>query len=270
MSEFVTDTCTYTKEEIDACKETRRLLLLQGMEVGKISPRELLICTINCKLDPNKSALKYTKWLQSLSEFGISTFDDVWDGLGRDGSGSEWYTIAPLFNAYCGSGVDKQNRRVMWVKARHTTTEEELLQIKAGIIYFSAIHADFISLRNGITFVIDTSSADITQRVGNEAKMQRAKQSFPLRPQKILILGAGYVKRIIINGIIGIASLFTSDKVIERVTFAVNDDVYANISVENVPVYYGGGGGGIDTNEQLVDFVRRRLKAFPVLPDELL
>ena len=45
----------------------------------------------------------------------------------------------------------------MWIRSRPTTKDEERDAVRCGVIYFTAIHADLTSMREGITFVIDTT-----------------------------------------------------------------------------------------------------------------
>ena len=53
---------------------------------------------------------------------------------------------------------------------------------------------DLVSLRNGITLVIDTSNAP-KKKVGNERKLQVAWQNYPTRPQHIFIMGTSALTR---------------------------------------------------------------------------
>ena len=64
-----------------------------------------------------------------------------------------------------------------------------------------------------MTFVLDTENNNFEASHGNEAKMQRIWQCMPLRPQRIFILGANMVKRVLINAALALASLFTNEKV---------------------------------------------------------
>ena len=57
------------------------------------------------------------------------------------------------------------------------------------------MHSGFKEMREGITFIIDTTGDSMTQRMGNEQKLQKTYQAFPLRPQALFIAGAGFVKR---------------------------------------------------------------------------
>ena len=103
--------------------------------------------------------------------------------------------------------------------------------------------------------------------VGNESKMQKVYQSIPLRPQRIFILGAGFVKRLVINTLLSIASLFTSEKVVDRIRFAEMEEVKEEVDDENLPVYVGGGGGGLQSHEDLVKWVRSRINSIYRIPD---
>jgi len=270
MSGFISD---WTAEEVAAVKETKRLLLAHAkFDQNFLSDREIFLSTVNCKFRPEKACDKIIKWTTEMkSNFGINSFDEVYAGLGRSGEGSdeEWAQIGKCLTAYAGCGLDKNGRSIMWIRSRPTTNDEERDAVRCGVIYFTAIHADLTSMREGITFVIDTTENSDMGRTGNESKLQRVYQSIPLRPQHIFILGAGWFKRAIINGLIRIASLFTSDKVIERVRFATLDEVLKDVNVEALPVYMHAQakGGGLAENEQVVAWVRRRLQTFPAIPD---
>lgn len=271
MSEFAA-TCgesLFTEEEINAFVKTKALLLEQGLSLDKISQRDLLITVMNCKLRPESAAEKYKKWLDAMSVFDINSFTDVWENLPLEGDGSrgDWPIINFMVGGvYAGCGRDMQNRSVMWIKTRPVQIEEERNAIRSSVVYFTAIHADLISLRNGITFVLDTTNNDMVQKVGNENKLQRTWQSIPLRPQRIFILGAGYIKRALINAALAIASLFTKEKVIERIRFAELDEVRKEIADESLPVHVGGQ-SPIKNEEELVQWVHKRLANFPTLPE---
>ena len=61
----------------------------------------------------------------------------------------------------------------------------------------------------------------------------------PLRPQKIFILGAGWLKRLLINSLISFASLFTKEKVIDRIQFADIEEVKEVVPLASLPRYIG-------------------------------
>ena len=58
LSDALPDAEGWSAEEVAAIKETRRLLLEGGTEASKISPMELSLCVMNCKLRPAKAVQK--------------------------------------------------------------------------------------------------------------------------------------------------------------------------------------------------------------------
>jgi len=164
----------------------------------------------------------------------------------------------------------------------------ERSSVRAGVMYFAAIHADDTSLHEGINFVIDVGN-QTNEKVGNEKKLQvrrragwgaatliayhlalqlttspsppqqKTWQSFPLRPQRILISGAGLVKRIFINGLVRFASLFSKAKVLERIRFVTMAQVIEEFGPEAVPKYRSDKGAKGDIG----DWVKSRLEGFP-------
>ena len=96
--------------------------------------------------------------------------------------------------------------------------------------------------------------------------MQKLNQAYPLRPQRIFIVGANFVKRVAINALIKFASLFSKEKILQRIVFANVEVVREEIEPDQMPVYLQGKGGGVtDTTA----WVAQRLANFPQLPKEL-
>eukprot|EP00520_Triparma_pacifica_P004688 CAMPEP_0118639974 /NCGR_PEP_ID=MMETSP0785-20121206/4509_1 /TAXON_ID=91992 /ORGANISM="Bolidomonas pacifica, Strain CCMP 1866" /LENGTH=258 /DNA_ID=CAMNT_0006531337 /DNA_START=84 /DNA_END=857 /DNA_ORIENTATION=+ len=223
---------TLTGSELEAIKEVRDQLLKSGIHEASIDPRMLTLTTINQKLRVEDAVKKYKKFVEALAIFDISDFEaDVWRGLEDFDS-----TICPLLESY--SVCRTHNKRsVFWINGgTPVTLDKERDAVRAGIMYFAAIHADEHSLREGISFVIDVGNQTST-RVGNEKKMQSMWQSFPLRPQRILISGASLVKRIFINGLVRFAALFSKAKVLDRIRFVTMEEVIKELSPEVVPRY---------------------------------
>ena len=272
----------WSDEEIASCKQTKILLKAsKDFDQRFLSDREIFLTTVNCKFRSDKAVEKMITWTNEMRDsFGINSFTDVFDGIGANGEGSdeEWERLSDLFTAYAGCGLDRHRRSIMWIRTRPTVLKEERDAVRCGVVYFTAVHADMVSMRNGITFVIDTTKNDMVNKTGNESKLQRVYQSIPLRPQNIFILGAGWFKRAAINFLISFASLFTKDKVIDRVRFATIDEVKVEISEQNLPAYLKSGtvggeqvnalatGGGLEDNKHVVNYVRRRLREFPPIP----
>ena len=258
----------FTAEELACFRETKALLIKsKGFDASTLDPRAIVLTAINCKLRADTACEKYSKLSVAMKEFGIESFHEVWKDVGRDCEYLVGSNIARLMNVYAPCGTDKQNRSIMWIRAaEQVNVADEADSVKAGVIYWTAIHSDFTSLRSGITFVLDTTSNDV-EKVGNEAKMQRVYQSIPLRPQRIYILGAFFLKRLAINALIALTSLFTREKVLDRIRFAEIDEVRMEISEESLPVYVGGGGGEKSTANENVLWVKSRIKDFPQIPD---
>lgn len=252
-----------TEEELRAIASARDALLADGLPIEKISIPELALTTINCKLKVNNAVKKYKIWMEQLEQFGIKTFDDIWIDVKRDGSG-DWNSISDHFQNFCECGKDANGRSIMWIRGRAVPFEEERQVMTASVLYFYAVHCDFISLRNGITFVLDTRKRDMTRLVGNESKLQRAWQAIPLRPQALYIIEPSIIKRTLINSAIYIASLFVSEKVLGRIKFVEAEDIKKIIPHASIPRYEGGDGGGVD---DVSSWVRSRLEKFKLLSE---
>ncbi len=227
-------------------------MIAAGVPQAAIGLKTLAVCTINTKLRVDEARDKYMKWLEAVGVFGLTSLSD--ESLVNPAS-------HPLFRSYAPSGVDKEGRRVFWIKGGVVPPSEEGLSVSAGVAYFMAIHADSVSLREGITFVIDVSLQPST-KAGNEGKLQKTWQSFPLRPQAIRIAGAGLIKRTIINGLIQVAAFFTKQKILDRIRFVTVDEVVAELPPDSVPRYLNGGGGGL--SDDLSVWVTERIANFPV------
>ena len=268
----------WTQEELSAFYRTRNLLLSPnyGLTREQLTTRELFLCVVNCKNRPDKAAKKYSTWLKALSEFGMSNFSEIYSFLciEPDGCGDPagWQRLKPMLTSFAGCGLDLEQRSIMWIRTRPTQIDEEIYSVRASVLYFTAIHADLTSMREGITFVLDTAAnpeqggAFGSSKIGNEQKLQRFYQSMPLRPQTIYILGTNFFTRTIINAIISLASLFTSEKVIDRVRFAEMEEVKTKIAHESLPVHVGGG-SKLDSNDKVFDWMIDRLRSFSPLPD---
>ncbi|GMH73444.1 hypothetical protein TrRE_jg4317 [Triparma retinervis] len=215
------------------------------------------LTTINQKLRVDDSVKKYRKFVEGLTIFGLFDFEnDVWKGFSDFDT-----TLRPLFASYSVCGTH-QSRSIFWINGGSpVTVEKERDAVRAGIMYFAAIHSDAHSLREGIAFVIDVGN-QTGPRIGNEKKMQQMWQSFPLRPQRILISGAGMIKRVFINGLVRFAALFSKAKVLERIRFVTMDDVIEELGAEVVPKYRS----ELGKEGDIADWVFHRLKNFPAPP----
>lgn len=241
----------YNDEEISAIRTVKEELIKSGIDEERIGLRTLAVATINNKLRIEDSVSKYTTWLKAIELFGVHSLND----------GEFKPEYSKYLNSYAACGKDMKERSIFWIKGGAIKPDEERKSVEAGIMYFMAIHADNISLHEGITFVIDTSLSSSIVKVGNESKLQKAWSSFPLRPQRIYIAGANLIKRLVINGLIKIASVFTKQKILDRIRFASIEEVLEEVPMKSAPIYVGGEGGGIS---DLTEWVRYRLEQFPI------
>jgi len=255
---------TFNEDELRAIACVRDSLIAEGFPSVKISIPELALTTINCKLRVDNAIKKYKIWMEQLELFGIHTFDDVWKDVKRDGSGDWSGSVSQYFQNFCECGKDANGRSIMWIRARATGLEEERQVMTASVMYFYAVHCDFISLRSGITFVLDTRKRDMTALVGNESKLQRAWQAIPLRPQALYIIEPSIIKRTLINSAIYIASLFVSEKVLGRIRFVTAEEIKKIVPLASMPRYEGGQGGGVS---DVSSWVQSRLEHFKILSD---
>jgi hypothetical protein len=251
------DKIIYSEEEL----ATMRLVQQELKEkdgLKSINLRFLAYTVLVSKNRSEEAIKKYRQFLKATKPCGVDlveTDQDLW----KDPQVHQF-----LREFYVPCGMDYEGRQIMWIRGdKPIPPELEATSVRAGILYVLAIHGDVKSLREGITFVIDTSKRGSFKSVGNESKLQKVNQSYPLRPQAILIAGASPTMRIVINGLIRIASLFTKQKILQRIHFVSLEQAMESIPKQSGPAYLGGGGGGI---EDLVEWTKRRYESLPV-PD---
>lgn len=246
----------YTEEELEAIRQVMNELMGEKHKIdpSRIGLKTLALTTIVSKLRIDEAADKYAKYLQMVGECGVPNLRDDEALTMTDDE------MQNRLETYASCGRDKLGRSVMWIRGSQNFPEEDETEVvKAGILYHTAIHADATSLREGITFVIDTSKRP-AKRAKNEAKLQKTWQSMPMRPQALLIAGASLPLRVIINSLILVASLFTKQKILDRIKFVKVEDALKTLSTESAPTYLGGGGGNI---KDIVKWTRDRIDGFP-------
>eukprot|EP00941_MAST-03F_sp_MAST-3F-sp1_P000206 g206.t1 len=188
------------------------------------------------KLRVEVAAKKYRSLLKTLDEYNL-TMSSLY--LSEEELTSR--LTAKWRKNYSVCGVDCEKRSVMWISAKEPNAiEEEQTVVHAGLLYWMAVHSDLRTLREGCTFVVDTTQQQGIPRVGNERKLQKTWQSLPLRPQNLFIVGASFVKRLFINALLRFASLFSNAKVLERLRFVEMDSVREKIADSEMPEYLGG------------------------------
>lgn len=258
---------SFSEEELRAGRETKRILRSLRSSEGDLLPlsdREIMLCTMVAKLRPEKAADKYRRWLEALKPFGVGSFAELFARLDSE---EEWSALAKQLSVFAPCGTDKLHRSLMWIRGRPIPLTEELATVRASCVFHLAAHADFTTLRNGVTLVLDTASNDMKLRVGNELKFQQLWQSIPLRPQRFYILGAGPVKRLLINAVIQVVSYVAgSDKIISRIRFASINDLLADVDADALPEHVGGKAGGFKDSVAHLQWVRERFLGFPAVP----
>ena len=239
----------WSDDEKRACLAVRQSLIQEkGLSADQIGEIELITITLNSKCRVEEAVKKFMTYQEDLlTSYGIS---DVWaDAKELE---AQWHRLAV-------AGKDEGGRQMMWVHGGGTPVEEERQCIRACCHYFFAVHADRVSLREGITLVINTANAP-KKKIGNEKKLQVAWQNFPTRPQGIFILGTNVVTRVFVNALIAFASLFAKNKVIARIKFAEVADIEKKCGKASLPEMHGG-----DAKASTKDWVAQRLAAFPMM-----
>ena len=176
----------YTKEEVESVLAVRKALLENGVPREQLrEERELITMTLNSKCHVEEAVTKFKTYREDLlAAYGVR---DVFSTASEKPLEEQWHRLAV-------AGVDEEGRQIMWIHGGGTQPDEEHACIWASTLYFFAVHADLVSLRNGITLVIDTSNAP-KKKVGNERKLQVAWQNYPTRPQHIFIMGTSALTR---------------------------------------------------------------------------
>lgn len=249
----------FTPEELAAFRNVKHELnSVEGHEA--ISDREVVIFTLISKLRVDKAIGKCKDYLKILSDYSVQP-----KCLDPEDKTFDLTNCRQFLDNYRVCGRDKAGRSAMWIQGSEKGVEpkDEGLVVQAGTLYYLAVHSDLVSLREGITFVIDTSKSPAKPK-GNERKLQKTWQSYPLRPQNIFIVGASWLKKIFINGLIKFASLFTKNKVIDRISFVGMDVVRKHFDEENMPHCHGGA-----EKPAVEEWVLSRLAAFRKLVPDL-
>ena len=108
----VSDPMEFTKEEGDAMRATKQLLLTKfKLTEDKISNLVLAITTMNCKCQPATAAEKYAKWLKLIDDgMGIKTYDEVLNEVGFKGEKLVGSTYAAGLASVYYSKMTEYNR----------------------------------------------------------------------------------------------------------------------------------------------------------------
>jgi CRAL/TRIO domain len=255
LNEIDAQDISYSPEEIQTIREVKRRLEEED-KLSYVNLRFLAFTVVICKNRVEDSLQKYRKLIKAMSSCGmpiIESDEELWSDKNMEDH---------LRNYYAACGVYFENRQIMWIRGGEPIQEgDEKSAIRAGIVYVIAVHADNVSIREGITFVLDLSKSKVRERSKNESNLQRINQSYPLRPQAIYMAGTSAAMRITVNAIIRIASLFTKEKILQRIKFVSMEEVMSLVPKQSGPQYLGGFGGDID---DVVEWARNRYFKMPL------
>eukprot|EP00037_Helgoeca_nana_P021003 m.209957 g.209957 ORF g.209957 m.209957 type:complete len:278 (+) comp25478_c4_seq1:231-1064(+) len=228
----------FTDVERGVFAEVQTALLAEasGVPAEAVRPREIAVVTMLSKCRVDKAVANYVKFVETLGEHGLKISELYQEEATLHSD------MGPRFNDnYQVCGVDSGGRAIMWIAAsKPTQVSEERIAVHAGVLAWLAVHSDIFTLREGCTFVIDTSQQNHVKKIGNEKKMQRTWQALPLRPQNLFIVGASWGKRIFINAMIKFASAFSSNKVLKRLRFVEMPAVREEVPEKDMPHVHGG------------------------------
>lgn len=220
----------FTKEERAAFAEVRKLLEAKGISKDNLRDKDIGMITMieKCKID--KAVKKYEAYINAITEYDMTL---------KDLHNREYFgQLKDVWDVYHPCGPDNQGRSVMFLKGQGIPIEREKDAVRGGFLYWMAVHSDPVTIREGMTFIID-QSGDV-KRVGNENKMQKMWSALPLRPQHFFIVDATFIKRIFINALIKFAALFSSAKVLKRIRFVERSEVEKVIPTDRLPAIYDG------------------------------
>ena len=255
----------FTNEERDAFAKVTAILEAEAqankgketqanvIKASDIRPREVAVVTMVSKCRVEKAVEKYKQFLATLSDYDL-TMDSLYEDQNtlHEKLAHKWTT------SYQVCGPDNGGRSIMWIgSSEPTQISEEQTVVHCGILYWMAVHSDMKTLRDGCTFVIDTSKQDSYGKVGNERKLQKTWQALPLRPQNLFIVGASFLKRLFINALIKFASVFSNSKVLARIQFVEMPTVRDEVPTESMPHELGG-----KERSSVENYVMARLKVW--------
>lgn len=224
-----------------------------GLAPGDVRAREVAVVTMVSKGRVEKSVEKYKQFVATLGEYGLTM-----DSLYEDRAVLHAKLAHKWAVSYQVCGADAGGRSIMWIgSSEPTQVSEEQTVVHGGILYWMAVHSDLRTLREGCTFVIDTSKQDSMGKVGNERKLQKTWQALPLRPQNLFIVGASFLKRLFINALIKFASVFSNSKVLARIQFVEMPEVRKEVPEENMPHELGG-----QQRSTVEEYIMARLQAW--------
>ena len=270
----------YTDEELDAMKQVKELLTSHNekqvddktmIDYERVGWKYIAMTTIISKNRPEEAFDKIQKFLLALKQVELTAADAISDEELSGDDETLFQKLQEYFIPYHTCGVDEYGRDSMWICGNdrvYITLEEQQKNVKAGILYHMAIHSNPNTLRHGLAnFVIDITdkptNASSAAAAAAESKLQKINQSFPLRPQAILIVGATGIKRILVNALIKVASIFTKIKILQRIKFTSIEEAIELFPNNAQPLQYGGKGLDGISQTDIPMWVKQRIESFP-------
>lgn len=207
----------------------------------------LAVFVINCKLVIRKATKKIAALIRQLDEMDCP--------LAVTDKSMLEYTED--FKSWCfPAGPDGRGASTFWIQP--TEVEHDLeCHVQSALWHYCALHSDPISLRQGITVVLDLSHQQRMKKCQDGKRLQKLYHSLPQRPQEIYVLGQqpNAFTRVIGNTTY---LLFRQSKLLNRLRFVnhLDEDV---LSSESLPKYMGG-----NVKHSIgSDLVNQRLQHFP-------
>lgn len=235
----------WTEEELQAMRDVRAQLKEEhGIEESRVGDCFLGVVTVNCKCRVEETVPKLLKFLKVCEAL------DCPEGFGNE----LWKPDAVHeLGRYVNCGLNNTGARTVWVKSgKKVQQTDEKAHVQACVMHYLADHADDVTLRNGLTIVLDIGSKEQGKKIGNEKMIQNFYQALPQRPQEIFIVGTNTFTRALVNATIKLASVFVKQKILSRIRFATQEEARDAIPLESAPVYVGGKGGNIESKEEWV------------------
>lgn len=254
----------YTLEEIKSMKEVyKNLTEQQSIDPKRIGLRALALITIISKSNVPLASDKYVKLLNALQICGVDSLrlsDNEVDNLMNDKN------IVDFIDTFSLCGQDHEDRSILWIKYRNQRfpPETERAYCISRILYWLASHADNKTIHEGVTTIVDLSGEKQPHGYGygDEHKIKKLHQAFPMRPQTVKLAGARYLIQILLNFVIMVVFAITRSNALKRIKFITLDEAIKSTPIENAPGYIKIGGEIADNNRK--EWIRERILCLPI------
>lgn len=247
------DAGSWKEEELETIEQVKAALAEdKDVDLSLVEEEVIVLCTMVGKQRVEKAVESVKKYLSVKERFGVPM-------LFKEGWQEELKKLAPHLEKYAVCGRDQGGRNVMWINPDGgIEIADEGSAMTAGCYFMIAMNSDMHTMRHGSSMVMDANVPD--RKIGNEKKLQKAWSDFPNRPQHIIIINASTLKRVFINAMVKFVSVFSSNKIFQRLRFGNMEDVVERCMPEDsLPSTHGGPDRGT-----ALDWVSARITAFPM------